>query len=282
MEFIKQKKKYKVNLSYLKAYLNKFWYIPSDALQRGIEANIWGMCKFQLPVLDIGVGDGQISKFIFKNKSKIDVGIDIDDRGFDKARATKKYHKVICASAEKMPFEDRSFNSVVSNSTFEHIKNDIKAVSEVARVLKKEGLFFLTVPSKFLKQWILEYESDINKIKAKKKLNNFNRRTRHLRYRSFSEWEKIFTENNLKIIFYKYYFPKDVALYWYKLFKIFTLKIGNRELWSYLGESKITKFFPKNIVIELLESIILKKPYENAFFTNTENGAQLFIVAKKT
>jgi len=128
----------------------------------------------------------------------------------------------------------------------------------------------------------LEYESDINKIKAKKKLNNFNRRTRHLRYRSFSEWEKIFTENNLKIIFYKYYFPKDVALYWYKLFKIFTLKIGNRELWSYLGESKITKFFPKNIVIELLESIILKKPYENAFFTNTENGAQLFIVAKKT
>lgn len=280
MEFITISKQHKVKKSYLTDYLKNYWFIPSDALQRSIEANIWHLCKFKSPVLDIGTGNGEISKHIFKNHRPIDVGIDIDKSGLDNARATKKYLKVLCADAEKMPFKNASFNTVVSNSTFEHITNDLKAVSEVGRVLKKGGLFFLSVPSINLRDWILEYETNKDKSNAKVKLHKFNKRTYHLHYRSLTEWKKILQKNNMEIVFSKYFFPKEAALHWYKMIKVFTYSFRKRELWSLLGHSKITKYLPKKIIIQLMEKVILRKSYENGLFTDLD-GAQLFIIAKK-
>lgn len=281
MDFFKQTKKYKVKKSYLIRFLRKYWFIPSDVLQRGIEADVWDLCRFRRPILDIGVGNGKISMFIFRNHPQIDVGIDSDESGLESARETKKYIKILPADAQNLPFKDASFSTVVSNSTFEHIENDLKAVSEVARVLKKGGLFFLTVPSVFLKDWIFEYEKERDEQKAKDKLEKFNKRTQHLHYNAFSEWKNIFNKNNMGIVFYKYYFPKKVALFWYNLFKIFTFKINNRELWSYLGHSSITKYLPKKLIIIPLEHLILRDTYNNAFFTDYGEGAQLFMIAKK-
>ena len=281
MEYIKIKKHYKVNSLYLKEYLQTFWYIPSDVLQRGMEANIWKLCTFKSKVLDIGVGNGEISKFIFRTHSKIDVGIDIEKEGLEEAFATGKYIKVLQMNAEKMLFKDKEFYTVVSNSTFEHMDNDLKALSEVSRVLKKNGLFFITIPSVFLQQWILEYEQKKDSRTAKKSLNAFNTRIAHYHYRSLKEWEKNFKKNDMEIVFSKYFFPKEVALLWYKLFKIFTIKIRERELWSYIGQSKLTRAIPKKMIITLLEKKILKNAYENGFFTDTEGG-QLFIIARKS
>ncbi len=281
MEFIRQAKKYKVKEGYLTQYLQAYWFIPSDALQRGIEANVWDLCRFQRPILDIGVGNGKISIFIFRNHPQIDVGIDSDESGLESARETKKYLKILHADAQNLPFKDESFNTVVSNSTFEHISNDLKAVSEVARVLKKGGLFFLTVPTTFLKDWIFEYEKKRDEQKAKDKLEKFNKRTQHFHYRTIFEWGKIINKNNMEIVFYKYYFPKKAALFWYRLFKIFTFKINNRELWSCLGHSSITKYLPKKLIIIPLERLILRNTYSNAFFTDYEKGAQLFMIAEK-
>lgn len=280
MEFINIEKPYKVKKSFLTEYLKRFWFIPSDALQRSIEANIWDACKFKSPVLDIGIGNGEISKFIFKNHRPIDVGIDIDKSGLANAKATRKYKKVMCGDAQKMPFKDASFNTVVSNSAFEHVSDDLKAVSEVSRVLKNEGLFFLVVPDANLQYWIYEYEKDRDKSNAKDKLEKFNKRVYHLHYRSLSGWKKIFKKNNMEIVFYRYFFPKEVALLWYKIVKVFTYSFRGRELWSYLGHSKFTKFLPKKL-IQLMEEIGLKKLYEKGFFSDPEEGAQLFIIARK-
>lgn len=281
MEFINIEKPYKVNKSFLTRYLNRFWFIPSDALQRSIEANIWNACKFDPPVLDIGIGNGEISKFIFKDHPPIDIGIDIDKSGLANAQATKKYKKVMCVNAQNMPFKNASFNTVVSNSAFEHIANDVKAVSEVSRVLKNDGLFFLVVPNINLRDWIYEYEKNRDESNAKDELKKFNERANHLHYRSLSDWEKIIKKNNMEIVFYKYFFPKEVALYWYKMFKVFTYSFREHELWSLLGHSKITKFLPKKLIINLLENNILKNSYNNGFFTNSEEGAQLFMIARK-
>jgi SAM-dependent methyltransferase len=143
MEFIKQAKTYKPKDRHLHSLLNEFWFIPSDVLQRSIEANIWDLCTFRSPVLDIGVGNGALTKFLFRNHPKMEMGIDIEERGIQEAEKTGKYQQVVCANAEKMPFKDASFNTVVSNSTFEHINNDLKAVSEVSRVLKKKRAILL-------------------------------------------------------------------------------------------------------------------------------------------
>ena len=281
MKFIKDTKKYKVKMFYLRDFLNNYWFIPSDVLQRSIEANIWDMCNFRRPILEIGIGNGEISAGLFKKHNRIDVGIDRDNSGLETARATNKYNKVLCINAENMPFKEASFNTVVSNSSFEHIIHDLEAISEVGRVLKKGGYFFMTVPSVYLPKWILSYEEKINKNTIKEKLKSFNNRTQHFHYRSFLEWEKIFLKNNLSILFHNYYFSRETVFFWYKLFKIFTYTLNKRELWSYIGHSKISHFIPKKVIINLLEKRFLKDIYKNAFFTNSKEGGQLFIVAQK-
>jgi len=287
MEFIKKTKKYKAKESYLNASLKEFWFVPSDVLQRSMEANIWSLCKFKAPILDIGIGNGQLTNFLFKDHPQIDVGIDIEESGLKMAgalrmpRGKKRYKKVIQASAEKMPFKKAEFNTIISNSTFEHIENDFKAVSEVARVLKKDGLFFVTTPSEYLQKWVFEYEEKRNKSEAQEQLNKFNRRTNHLHYRSLNDWKKNFKKNNLKIVFCKYYLPKETAVLWYKLFKMSTYKLGNREAWSIFGKSKLTRFMPKKAIMSLMGNSFLKKAYKNGFLVESGIGAQLFIITKK-
>ncbi len=281
MEFIKQAKKYKVKKSYLTHFLQTYWFIPSDVLQRGIEANIWGLCRFRRPVLDIGVGNGRMSNYIFRNSPRMDVGIDLDESGLESARKTNKYIKVLHANAENMPFENGSFNTVVSNSTFEHVVNDLRAISEVARVLKKNGLFFTTVPSEYMKKWVLEYEEKKNMAQSQENLIKFDKRANHLHYRSLNDWRKYLKKNNLEIVFCKYYFPKEIALLWYKLFKKFTYRLGNREVWSIISDFRITKFIPKGMIINYLKNKMLKNAYENGFFIDSGVGAQLFMIAKK-
>lgn len=285
--FFRQQKKYKVNPYYLRYFLKEFWFIPSDILQRGMEANIWSRCIFKSPILDIGIGNGKLTNFLFKDHPQIDVGIDIEESGLEMAKelkmsnGKKRYKKVLWANAEKMPFKDESFRTVISNSTFEHIDKDLKAVAEVGRVLKKDGLFFLTVPSEYLQKWILEYEEKKKGKFGKKQLEIFNKRTQHYHYRPMSDWERSFKKNNLELVFYKYYFQRDVALYWYKLFTFFTRNIGKRELWSLIGHSKFTPFIPKRLTKIVLEKKILKGAYNDGFFVDSDEGAQLFMVLKK-
>lgn len=287
MEFLKKTKKYHVKDSFLASSLKEYWFVPSDVLQRSMEANIWSLCKFKAPILDVGVGNGQLTNFLFKNHPQIDMGIDIEESGLEMARKLKmsrnktRYKRIICANAEKMPFEKESFSTVISNSTLEHIADDFKALSEIARVLKKDGLFFMTVPSEYLEKWVFEYEKQRNKSQAQDNLNKFNDRTNHLHYRSLDEWKKKFKKNNLKIVFCKYYLPKKTALLWYKLFKISTYKLVNREAWSVFSESKLTKFIPKKALISLMKNSFLKKAYKSGFFVKSSVGAQLFIVGKK-
>lgn len=281
MKVIKEKTNYHVKNSYLDFFLDSFWYIPSDVLQRGMEANIWDLCTFTSKVLDIGIGNGRVTDYIFKNKHVIDIGIDIDDKGVNAAKKSKMYKKVICANAEEMPFKDGSFATVISNSTFEHIKNDKKAIAEVSRVLKTKGFFLVTIPSNFLEEWILEFETKKNPVEAASKLKSFNYRSNHLHYHSLEEWEQVLRENGLSIVYSRHYLKKNVALYWYRLFKVFTSKVGDRELWSLLGDSQLTKFIPKKQVKYLMKNILLQKAFTNGFLTNSEPGAQLFIIAQK-
>lgn len=276
MKFFKESKTYKPRNIYFNLFINKFWFIPPDVLQRSLEASIWDLCKFKHPILDIGIGNGEITPLIFKNLNKIDVGIDIEASGLSNAIKTGRYGKVFCQDAAKMTFKNSSFNTVVSNSTFEHIENDLKSIKEVSRVLKKDGLCFLTVPSSFLPKWILELEGD----RGVSKLKKFNKRANHLHYRSISEWEKVFNENNMKLVLYKFYFPKNIAMFWYKMFKFFTYEINNKEVWSYIAVSKISKIIPKGLFKKLDEKILINY-FKKGFFTNTDEGAMIFMIAEK-
>lgn len=47
---------------------------------------------------------------------------------------------------EKLPFKDNSFNKIVSNECFEHIRNVNQLTKECRRVLKPDGKIEITVP----------------------------------------------------------------------------------------------------------------------------------------
>lgn len=279
MKYFKHQKKYKVKVSYFKDFLSAYWFIPSDVLQRAIEANIWDLCKFTRPVLSIGIGNGKIDVLLFKKHGIMEAGIDNNDSQLDTAGSLGIYKNVYKVNAEKMPFKNSSFATVISNSTFEHIRNDKKAISEVSRVLKTGGLFFLTTPSNFLQEWILSEEKDSRQ--SKRSLAIFNKRVDHFHYHTLTEWEKLLKSNKLDLIFHKYYFSKRVSLYWYRLFKVFTYKINGKEVWSYLGHGKLTRILPKTIIIKIFEKVLLKKAFENGFFTDYDEGGQHFIIAKR-
>ncbi|MEK7095297.1 MAG: class I SAM-dependent methyltransferase [Patescibacteria group bacterium] len=258
--------------SVLDNLLSFSWAVPSDVILRATEAIEWSSHSFTSPVLDIGCGEGNIGAVVFFNQGKIDIGMDLDPDGIVRAKKSKKYKKLIVGDARKIPLPNSSVNTVISNSTFEHIEvSDIKAVSEVSRVLRSGGKFFITVPSD-------RYRDTLSGLVSPKEFTWYNDRVMHYRYRDLSDWQKILKKNNLKIIHHHYYFSKSIIPVWYRLFKIAVTKINGRELWSYIRDSRFSKFLPKKIIIQL-EKIILRPLITQA---TKSDGTWHFIIAQKS
>lgn len=249
--------------SVLLKLLSFSWPTPSDAVLRGREAIEWSDIKVKRPILDIGCADGQIGEVVFHNLPKIDVGIDLDIGYITRAQSSPKYRRVLVSDARKILLPPHSFNTVISNSTFEHIAgSDLPALKEVHRVLKSKGKFYLTVPSKRFGEL---FPAD------------YNNRAAHFRYRSLAEWEKVLTDSDFTLLDHKYYFSVSVIPIWYKLFKISTTKIFHRELWSWLRDSRFSRLIPKNLLISLMTPII------NSLINQSDRGlgTWLFLAAQK-
>ena len=93
-------------------------------------------------VLDVGCGNGQISNHFSANNSVF--GVDVEDKRKDKHSAFK--HSVIID--ECLPFEDSTFDIVVSHHVIEHVYKQEKHLSEIFRVLKPQGIVYLACPNK--------------------------------------------------------------------------------------------------------------------------------------
>ena len=94
-------------------------------------------------LLDIGTGSGYITER-FSTKFKTVSSVDIVDE-----RLTKKRYKFSIVKSEKLPFKNESFDIVVSNHVIEHVADQKKHLSEISRVLRKEGIAYLASPNKY-------------------------------------------------------------------------------------------------------------------------------------
>ena len=97
-------------------------------------------------ILDIGCGAGYLDSMLCQ-KSKLYIGIDFVDerkiRSFPFLRATTL----------KLPFKDNSFNIIICNHVIEHVHNPDKLLYEINRLLKRDGICYITSPNKL---WPLE------------------------------------------------------------------------------------------------------------------------------
>lgn len=99
-------------------------------------------------ILDIGCGDGQVSRLAAAQGAELVVGVDPTWNQVRVAQARGGGPAYLRAGAAQLPFPDASFDAVVACLVFEHIRDVDDAIAEVARVLEPGGrfCFFLNHP----------------------------------------------------------------------------------------------------------------------------------------
>lgn len=120
-----------------------FWWnvgrraILREALGRHIKSH-------DANILDVGCGPGGNILFL-KEFGKV-TGIDSSDEALSFARA-QGFHKIVKGDSEELPFPDEAFDIVSILDVLEHIDDDKKALDEIFRALKRNGVLLLTVPA---------------------------------------------------------------------------------------------------------------------------------------
>jgi ubiquinone/menaquinone biosynthesis C-methylase UbiE len=102
-------------------------------------------------VLDLACGVGYGSLFLSINDAISEItACDISEEALSYGRKMFSNHKISFQNqtAIQIPFDDCSYDAYVSLETFEHIKDVDIYLSEAYRVLKKKGIFIVSVPNK--------------------------------------------------------------------------------------------------------------------------------------
>lgn len=99
-------------------------------------------------LLDIGCGTGS---FLFHCERKFGFaklhGLEYDDRLVEQAIKNLSRAKISQGNAEKLPYEDYSFDVVTSFQVIEHVSEPSVMLSEIKRILKPDGILLLTTPN---------------------------------------------------------------------------------------------------------------------------------------
>ena len=95
-------------------------------------------------VLDVGSGTGALLSELQQQRRA--VGIDFSPLAVAFCRE-RSLESLVVADASRLPFQEASFDAVVSLDTLEHVEDDTGAVECIARSLKPGGRLVLNVPA---------------------------------------------------------------------------------------------------------------------------------------
>jgi SAM-dependent methyltransferase len=182
---------------------------PHRALLRAVEAKFMSQVELEPPVLDIGCGDGHFASVAYA--TPIDVGLDPLDRDLAEA-ATRRpdvYRNLVRGSATSMPFGEGVFGTVVSNCVIEHIPDVDATLSEIARVLRPDGVFATTLPSEHYPEYLLG-STAARKVGlesvGRAYGNLFNRISHHHHVDPPEVWRQRLERVGLEVVEHHYYF----------------------------------------------------------------------------
>lgn len=130
-------------------------------------------------ILDVGTGTGVLIPFLLESDKNIEIyAIDYSKKMIEKfkEKGFPENVKGFVMDIHKTDFEDNFFNRIVANACFPHFDDKEKAVKEIYRILKKDGIFLISHPNgrKFVNQLhrkIYPVNKDI--IPSVKKLKRF-------------------------------------------------------------------------------------------------------------
>lgn len=126
--------------------------------------------KSDYKVLEIGSGNGDLWANTIDNLSDvIDLTLSDSSQGMVNILSENyKSTKVVKIDIQDIPFKDGSYDIVIANAMLYHVPDLHKAVSEVSRVLKKNGVFYAsTFGENGLNEFIINALFELNMVDEK-------------------------------------------------------------------------------------------------------------------
>lgn len=170
-------------------------------------------------ILDFGCGDGFFASLLFGKKG-VDVGLDVYQSRIRLIEKSSVYQKTVAYDGLVIPFKNNSFDTVISNSVLEHIKDLQVNLKQINRILKKDGKFLCTV---MLDKWeknLLGY-----KLFGTNYTNYVARIQVHYHLYSVAKWQKQFEQAGFRVTSAQSYLPASLvkAVELAHLFSFFSL-----------------------------------------------------------
>jgi len=140
-----------------------WWFV----VRRKLLGNIVSKLKLstKASILDVGTGTGSNLRLLKNLGFEHISGVDNSDEAV-RFCAEKSLGIVQKGDICNLPFENNSFDLVLATDVIEHIDDDVKAVSELKRVLKPQGYMVIMVPA-FQCLWGLQDEVSYHKRRYK-------------------------------------------------------------------------------------------------------------------
>jgi len=115
-------------------------YEKNAAFVHGLAAGVleWLEAQSGESILDLGCGDGQLTRRIAASGAQV-TGVDASPTMV--AAASLRGIQADLASAEALPYADRSFDAVFSNAALHWVRDQDAMMEQVHRVLKPGGRF---------------------------------------------------------------------------------------------------------------------------------------------
>lgn len=166
----------------------------------GLDDNVISLFENKI-ILDVGVGSGSSAK-LWAPYAKEFHGIDISEAIFEAKNTLKEYgDKIILSQADlnSLPYENESFDFLVSNGVLHHTENTKKSLERILRKLKFGGycLFYIYK----IKSPIREFSDDL----IREKISDMEPNSALEELKSITEFAKSLSEQSIKINV-----PKDI------------------------------------------------------------------------
>ena len=248
---------------WLDAYMTTFYYSPSQALWRALEAQTLGSDPIVGPSLDVGAFDGSFAATWLSDRPAMDVGIDLSPRRTPET--DRAYRLLIAGDAERLPFPNRAFNFVLCNSVVEHIKDDVKAIREMARVLRPGGTLLMSSPSVYFHQSLHTVEAARKRgdeAGARAAIAAVDARAAHYRYRSLEDWTSILTRAGLTVTTHRYCIPPAAAAAWERWDLFFLRRFAGRSLSRHLVSRKMARIVPPALWKSLFRPMLRREYFK--------------------
>lgn len=257
------------------------------ALLRSVEARFYEDLALPSPVLDLGCGDGHFGSVALDGH--VTAGFDPWRPPLQEARLRGAYCTLAQAVGSRMPFSDRHFGTVVSNSVLEHIVAVQPVLDEVARVLKPGGWFYFCVPGPSFTRF-LSVGRVLDRLGCGQMANAyrrfFNRVSRHHHCDGVAVWSRRLDAAGFNLERWWAYFSRRAltALEWGHYLGLPSLVTKNMTGRWVLWPSEANLWVTERLVRPLYEEPLSQPPADRgppAEGRAESEGAYLFFVARK-